>query len=628
MPRRGGRGRWRLLILTSLALAGIVGRLDFERSRLAALSVERGTAAYERGEWDRAAALAGEGLGRAPRDRGALRLAARAAARLGRDAEARSLYDRLGGPSAMSAEDFYLLGTTYEGSAEHLKALECWQRGLGLDPGHPESLAGCARSCLRTKDLAGAARYAEELAARPGWEARGELLLGVAESERGDTASAAAALGRALARDPAAAAAPDQPSSFRHLLARALLRVGKPAEAVPSLKAILASGPDAEASWLLSRAFLQAGGLEEATLALQAAGAYRDQHATAYEPSPGVGAPRCAECHRAIYDAQQASLHARTFLRGRGLDRLPLPAAPVAEPGAPGVRYEITRDNGTVRFDARAKEETRRAVVEFAFGSGHHGVTLVGSDEGGQAHELRLSHYAGAVGWDVTAGQFGTPSVGQGILGRPLSAEDVHACLACHTTDPRSARGGTGPMGTDRGIGCERCHGPGGAHLDAIAAKFPDPAIARPRLATAGQVVALCAECHSPPGGRVAPSDPRSVRFPSAGLAWSRCYTEGGGALSCVTCHDPHRDAETRPAFYEARCLSCHAKATPSAAGRPPAETAKAASCPVNPGRDCLSCHMPKVKAPIPHTLFTDHFIRVRTASDPAAVGAPRPPEK
>ncbi len=624
MPRLGGRGRRRLLILASLVLAGIGGGFFVARYRLVVLPVERGTVAYERGEWDRAAALADKGLGWAPGNKEALRLAARAAARLRRDASAQSLYARLGDQSAMSAEDYYLLGTAFERSGDHLSALENWQRGLLLDPGHPEILTETIRSLLETRQFAGAAGAARELAARPGEEARGDLLLGVVESERDDLARAGEALGRALARDPLASSAPDLASTFGRPLGRALLRTGKAAEAVPALEAVLASGPDPEASWFLSRAYLLAGKLDAAAVALRGVGAYRDRHATAHEPSPGVGASRCAECHPAIYKAEQSSLHSRTFLRGPGLDALPLPDAPVPDPALSGVRYEIRRADGKVRFDAEEKEEIRRAVVEFAFGSGHHGVTLVGTDEGGRARELRLSHYADGPVWDVTTGQSATPPQAAGVLGRFLSAEDVHACLACHTTDPRSAREGRAPLGTDRGIGCERCHGPGEAHIKAIAARFPDPAIARPRLATAAQVVALCAGCHSPPFVGVTPAHPLAVRFPGTGLTWSRCYSESGGALSCVTCHDPHRDAETKPAYYESKCLSCHSAAKPSPPALPPVEKA-GAPCPVNPGRDCLSCHMPKTKTTIPHTLFTDHFIRVRRASDPAAAVLPRP---
>jgi tetratricopeptide (TPR) repeat protein len=623
MPRRGGRGRGGFFILASLILVGIgVGWL-FTRSRLA-VAVERGTVAYERGDWNRAAAFAEEGLGWAPWDIEALRLAARAASQLGRDDDARSFYTRLGGPSAMSADDFYLLGTTFERSRESVTAFECWEQGLRLDPGHTEILAGFARLLLETRQFADAASFARRLAAHPGWEVRGDLLLGVAEYERGDLAGAAEALGRALSCDPKAAGVADRPATFRRQLARALLCSGKPDGAIPPLMGILASGPDPEASWLLSRAYLQAGSLDEATDALKSAGTYRDQHEISHEPSPGVGAARCAECHAATYKAEQGSLHARTFWRSRRLDDLPLPDAPVPDPARPGVRHEIRKVDGKVQFDAEEEGRSQRAVVDFAFGSGHHGITLVGTDEEGRARELRLSHYADGPVWDLTVGQLGTPARGEDILGRPLDGDGVHRCLACHTTDPRSAREGTGPVGADRGIGCERCHGPGEAHIKAIAAKFPDPAIARPRLATATQVVALCAECHSPATRQVPRSDPLAPRFPGTSLTWSRCYAESG-TLSCVTCHDPHRDAETRPAFYEAKCLACHATAKPSPSTRPPAEGTKAGVCPVNPKQDCLSCHMPKVKTPVPHALFTDHFIRIRPASDPSAVPAPRP---
>jgi len=39
-------------------------------------------------------------------------------------------------------------------------------------------------------------------------------------------------------------------------------------------------------------------------------------------------------------------------------------------------------------------------------------------------------------------------------------------------------------------------------------------------------------------------------------------------------------------------------------------------SCPVATA-DCVSCHMPKVKLPDEHLIFTDHWIRVAHAGDP-----------
>ena len=93
--------------------------------------------------------------------------------------------------------------------------------------------------------------------------------------------------------------------------------------------------------------------------------------------------------------------------------------------------------------------------------------------------------------------------------------------------------------------------------------------------------------------------------------------------MSCLTCHDPHRNSETSPAFYEAKCLKCHGS-TPVPGhrsvepGLPSLEAmrdvTKKVACPVNPSRDCVSCHMPKVQTSVPHTSFTDHYIRARPA--------------
>ena len=190
----------------------------------------------------------------------------------------------------MQAEDFYLFGAIFERMGDDVTARECWQQGLRLDPGHPEIIAGFARFFVRTKQLARAATFAKELATRPGWEARGDLVLGSIEGERDEPARAAEALGRALSRDPSAAGAPESPSNYRRLLARSLLRIGKAAEAVPALRAVLASGPDPETSWLLSRAYLQSGRLAEAAVALKESGDYRERHETAFEPSPALGA--------------------------------------------------------------------------------------------------------------------------------------------------------------------------------------------------------------------------------------------------------------------------------------------------------------------------------------------------
>ena len=92
---------------------------------------------------------------------------------------------------------------------------------------------------------------------------------------------------------------------------------------------------------------------------------------------------------------------------------------------------------------------------------------------------------------------------------------------------------------------------------------------------------------------------------------------ESQDKLGCVTCHDPHRNAVTLPSYYESKCRSCH-----SGAARPRGaqawseptsapETSGPVACPVNPTKGCIACHMPSVKDVVPHSSFTDHFIRV-----------------
>lgn len=149
--------------------------------------------------------------------------------------------------------------------------------------------------------------------------------------------------------------------------------------------------------------------------------------------------------------------------------------------------------------------------------------------------------------------------------------------------------------------------------MRAVEAGFADLAIARPRAVAGGRSIQLCQQCHRSPGAKIERTDPRAVRFAATSLKWSSCFSATGGALACVTCHDPHHNAETEPRHYEAKCLSCHAGADRGGSAAP---TRRASVCPVNPRNGCIACHMPPISGQIPHSTFTDHFIRVRRPSD------------
>ena len=149
----------------------------------------------------------------------------------------------------------------------------------------------------------------------------------------------------------------------------------------------------------------------------------------------------------------------------------------------------------------------------------------------------------------------------------------VAKCLYCHITYPRAGRERIGPETADRAIGCERCHGPGGNHLAAVAAGFSDPAIVNPASASPRAVTEQqCNDCHIL-DRRYRHDDrekPDWVRSQGVGWIWSRCNTESGGAFGCVTCHDPHQGLRsTTTAKYEAKCLACHSATAAQPAGVP-----------------------------------------------------------
>lgn len=559
-----------------------------------------GISAYERGDWSEALASARRRLDAAKSDPAALRLFARASARLGRDDSAEAIYRRLG-TEHMKAEDFFLLGRGLLRSGRSGPGLVSLRAARDADPDHAETLDALAERYAAAGATAEAADAAERLSRQPGWEVRGRIRLAPLRHGLHDPAGAANAIRQALAADPRLHDAVMTPAEASKLLAVCLLESGRGGEAGEVLGSIGNTGSTPEIARLLSRVLLQQGKGDEARSALKDAGNLDEADPMRPEPSPYVGTARCADCHARQFESHQRSRHTSTIVKTADLKNIDWPDQPVIDPANPEVRHEFRHRGDRIEVVTNVAGREFRALVEYALGSNHQGQSFLATDDQGGTRELRISRYPSPPLWDRTNQHPDRPPDAAGYLGRPLTTTAAAAgCINCHVTSPFASIHPEGrPEAADRGIGCERCHGPGGNHLLAVEAEFPELAIARPRLAGAEQVMTLCGECHKAPAG--SPTDkPDFIRFQAPNLRMSRCYTESDGGMSCVTCHDPHRDAVKSAAHYEAVCLDCHG---PKPRPHPP--------CPVNSTTKCLDCHMPRVDDAVPRAVFTDHFIRV-----------------
>lgn len=406
--------------------------------------------------------------------------------------------------------------------------------------------------------------------------------------------------------------------------------------------------------WLAAAAGLLAAGVayrgrQHAAPAVVAPAAQSAAPAAGPYADPGS----CARCHARI-----ARTYALTGM-ARSVTRLGPGAVPdVTMRGrvhhaASERDYTIGERGGAVvqRRHQAGPGGTETNVVElaadYAIGSGNHARTFVHHAPDGRLLQLPLSWYADGGGrWAMSPG-----------YDRPAHQDFRRVvdegCLSCHDGYPRDPvrDDGTGPKfagDLPTGIDCQRCHGPGQRHVDAVAAG--DVAAARRAIVHPGKLdrdrqLEVCFQCHLEPTSSPLPFQLRRLdrgprdyvpgtplgdttlyfdhapgagaayrdKFEIAGaayrLAQSACFR--GSQMTCLTCHDPHDiprgDAAVQ--HYTAACRQCHqavhAGGTPRLAGAGPRAT-------------CTDCHMPRRRTDdAVHVVITDHFIqRVRPSRD------------
>ncbi len=319
-----------------------------------------------------------------------------------------------------------------------------------------------------------------------------------------------------------------------------------------------------------------------------------------------VGNDACSSCHPSEFQQHHASRHALAL---RPMDRSSLGhQAPATGPiGVSGFELTALGDGyGFGRVDGPPHP------LHFVFGSGKSGFAFASIPMDGVLAEAHMSYYPPMKRWFVTPGQQDLPL---DSLGNVSSGDAARQCLGCHTvTLPEDT---LAPERRFMGVGCESCHGPGGAHVAAMQ-RGDGEQLFMERMGSWGgsRINEMCGRCHRTEQQVL--SKGLSVKhtdlFQAHGLAQSACFRQSKDKLTCLTCHDPHTDASTDPHHYVTVCLQCHS----SGPGTGDAVLLRASICPVNARDRCLECHMPKVAEPLfpgqPRNI-ADHYIRVRTQS-------------
>jgi hypothetical protein len=324
-------------------------------------------------------------------------------------------------------------------------------------------------------------------------------------------------------------------------------------------------------------------------------------------PTGFVGREQCVACHADIGKTQMTSDHA---LSARKLDALPelLKALPLRYADkANEIDYSLDRSaNHHFELVATKDGQTDRLELLWAFGSGRKGISFVGRAAAGQYGQARLSWYASIRELDITPGSKAKVKDANDALADWFEPGKREECFNCHVSH-QSERPPEEIAPEHAGIQCERCHGPGQGHLQAVAQgrKPGTLAIRHPGRATDEEQYRFCGECHRlPPASFDAEAfdkivrDPVSVRFPARRLVLSRCFNEGTGQLKCTLCHNPHGQLAVTAADYDSKCIACHAAANP-----------KQSHCSVSK-KDCVTCHLTR-ESLTKHLDFADHWIRV-----------------
>ncbi len=280
----------------------------------------------------------------------------------------------------------------------------------------------------------------------------------------------------------------------------------------------------------------------------------------------------------------------------------------------------------------------RQLSVDQVMGSGNHARSFLHQTARGALIELPFAWYAENGGmWGMSPGHDRDYTLPPRAI--------AYECMFCHNGYPqipkRHDEPGAEPLyngALPQGIDCQRCHGPGSAHVTKAQSGKASveeirSAILNPSRISSDRQMEVCMQCHlettalplphslvkfgrgpfsydprEPLGDFInffdhAPGSKHKEDFEIAHSAYrlrkSLCFVRSAGRMTCTTCHNPHDVPrnEQATAHYNAVCATCH----------PTTSVTHTKSA------DCISCHMQKRRTQdVIHAVMTDHWIQRR----------------
>lgn len=235
----------------------------------------------------------------------------------------------------------------------------------------------------------------------------------------------------------------------------------------------------------------------------------------------------------------------------------------------------------------------------------------------------------------------------------PMDRPTGPLCDGCHSTNYNVET----KEPTEWNVGCEKCHGPGGNHVQA-----PSPAnIVNPARLDPVRAVDVCIQCHSQgqppanpidgvyydwpvgflPGERLSEywrleehhlGEETPTHFPEGSAHKNRMQGNDfvtsamyANNVTCWSCHDVHGTENNADLIKPANavCLTCHGPLSPSGPSGTVAEHTNHA--PSSEGGQCVACHMPQIARTIADVNVRSHTFRFITPTMSEQYGIPNP---